>query len=116
MTLGTDLGAGPIVWSRRHLLWLLSMTAFVGPAKAENVIVEIRQFKFEPAEIQLAAGATVAQSLAKRAIDEGLEGPLADGLTLEQELFAEVFDTDDAKIGVQSFLEQGPGKARFTGR
>jgi enoyl-CoA hydratase len=64
----------------------------------------------------LAKGAVLAQAAAKRAIDEGYEGTLEDGLTLEQELFAQVFETDDAKIGVQSFLENGPGKATVTGR
>lgn len=65
---------------------------------------------------QLAAGATVAQGLAKRAIDEGLDGPLADGLALEIDLFAEVFRTEDATTGIESFREHGPGKARFKGR
>ena len=63
-----------------------------------------------------AAGATVAQGLAKRAIDRGLDITLNGGLDLEQQLFAEVFTTDDARIGVQSFLEHGPGNATFTGR
>ena len=63
-----------------------------------------------------AKGALVAQSLAKRAVDDGLDGSLSDGISLEQELFAEVFATDDAAIGVKSFLEKGPGKAEFTGR
>ena len=58
----------------------------------------------------------VAQGLAKQAIDSGLDGPLADGLALEQQLFAEVFSTEDAITGVRSFLESGPGKARFSGR
>ena len=65
---------------------------------------------------QLARGPVVAQGLAKRAIDEGLDGALAEGLALEQELFVEVFKTKDARTGVQSFLEQGPGKATFAGR
>ena len=30
--------------------------------------------------------------------------------------FVEVFGTEDAAIGVASFLEHGPGKATFTGR
>jgi enoyl-CoA hydratase len=64
----------------------------------------------------LAAGAVVAQGLAKRAIDRGLDITLNGGLDLEQQLFAEVFGTDDANIGVQSFLEHGPGRAAFTGR
>jgi enoyl-CoA hydratase len=65
---------------------------------------------------ELAAGAVVAQGMAKRAIDTGLDGSLADGLDLEQQLFAEVFGTDDARTGVASFLEHGPGKATFKGR
>ena len=65
---------------------------------------------------ELAAGAVVAQGLAKRAIDEGLDGPLPAGIELEQQLFADVFATEDAGIGVASFLEHGPGKASFVGR
>lgn len=63
-----------------------------------------------------ASGPTVAIGLAKRAIDQGLDGALAAGLDLESELFVEVFDSEDAAIGVQSFREHGPGKATFTGR
>ena len=65
---------------------------------------------------QFARGPLAAHALAKRAIDEGMDGPLLAGLQREQELFAEVFTTDDAGIGVASFLEHGPGKAEFTGR
>ena len=65
---------------------------------------------------ELAAAPVVAQGLAKQAIDQGLDGSLADGLVLEQQLFVDVFRTDDARIGTQSFLEHGPGKATFTGR
>ncbi len=64
---------------------------------------------------QLAAGPLIAQAYAKHAIDRGLDGPLADGLQLEQQLFPQSFATDDAKVGVQSFLENGPGHATFTG-
>jgi enoyl-CoA hydratase len=65
---------------------------------------------------ELAAGAVAAQALAKQAIDDGLSGALIDGLALEQRLFADVFATDDARIGVESFRQHGPGKATFTGR
>jgi len=65
---------------------------------------------------ELARGAVAAVALAKRAIDRGLDITLDGGLDLEQQLFAEVFTTDDAAIGVQSFLEHGPGKATFTGK
>ena len=52
---------------------------------------------------------------AKKAIDDGLDGALGAGLDLEQDVFVDVFRTDDAAIGVKSFLENGPGKATFTG-
>lgn len=65
---------------------------------------------------EVAQGATVAQRLIKIAVDRGVDGSLADGLARERELFEEVFGTNDARIGVASFLEHGPGKATFTGR
>jgi enoyl-CoA hydratase/carnithine racemase len=65
---------------------------------------------------ELAKGALVAQGLAKRAVDEGLSSGLAEGLALERRLFSEVFGTEDAREGLRSFREEGPGKARFQGR
>ena len=65
---------------------------------------------------ELARGPLAAHSLAKLAIDEGLEVTLAKGIALEQDLFAEVAGTEDAGIGVRSFLENGPGQAKFLGR
>ena len=65
---------------------------------------------------ELAAGAVVAQGYAKAAVDEGTETTLAWGLDRELELFEQVFTTEDAATGVASFLEPGPGKARFSGR
>jgi enoyl-CoA hydratase len=64
----------------------------------------------------LGQGAVVAMGLAKRAIDGGLDGSLAAGLDLEAEHFVEVFETDDAEVGIRSFLDHGPGKATFSGR
>jgi enoyl-CoA hydratase len=64
----------------------------------------------------LARGAVVAMGLAKRAIDGGLDATLAEGLDLEAELFADAIRTEDADIGIRSFFENGPGKARFVGR
>jgi len=31
-------------------------------------------------------------------------------------LFTDIFRTDDSQVGVKSFLENGPGKATFSGR
>ncbi len=64
----------------------------------------------------LATGATAAIAAAKRAIDRGLDGSLAAGLDLERDAFIEVFGTADARTGIRSFLERGPGQATFEGR
>ncbi|HYZ97159.1 MAG TPA: enoyl-CoA hydratase-related protein [Acidimicrobiales bacterium] len=114
------------------------LARLIGPAKAKDIILTGRQVAAEEAlriglvdevvapedlhdralalAAELARGAVVAQGLAKRAVDHGLEGSLDAGLVLEQDLFAEVFATEDARIGVASFLEHGPGKASFVGR
>jgi enoyl-CoA hydratase len=65
---------------------------------------------------ELARGPSLALALAKRAIDAGLDGTLAAGLGVEHDLFTEVFRTEDARAGVASFLQHGPGKATFRGR
>jgi enoyl-CoA hydratase len=114
------------------------LTRLIGPSRAKDLVLTGRQVGAEealrigladrvvPAEEVLdaavelagilAAGAVVAQGLAKAAIDQGQDVPLARGLEVEAELFAEVFATEDARIGVKSFLESGPGKAHFVGR
>ena len=63
-----------------------------------------------------AEGPALALRAAKQAIDEGLELDLDSGLRLEASLFATLFSTEDQHAGMASFLEHGPGKARFTGR
>ena len=114
------------------------LARLVGPAKAKDLVLSGRAVRADEAlriglvdevvpaaelldhvrarAAQLAQGAVAAQALAKRAIDDGLDLSLAEGLDLEQDLFEEVFTTTDAAIGVASFLEHGPGKANFTGR
>lgn len=113
------------------------LARLVGPARAKDLVLTGRQVTAEEAlaiglvdrvvqpdhvfdealelAARLASGAVVAQGLAKRAIDEGLELPLAGGLALERELFVQAFGTRDAEIGVRSFLERGPGQAEFVG-
>jgi enoyl-CoA hydratase len=109
----------------------------VGPAKAKDMILSGRQVAADealrigladrvvPAELvlaeamgwaaELAKGAVAGHALAKDAIDSGLETDLASGLSIEQENFVEVFKTNDARTGVESFLKNGPGKAEFQG-
>lgn len=62
------------------------------------------------------AAGPFALRMAKQAIDEGIDMDLDNALRLETHLFAATFATDDARIGMESFVENGPGKATFTGR
>jgi enoyl-CoA hydratase len=113
-------------------------TRLVGPAKAKELMWSGRHVPADealaiglvdrvvPADAvldaalewatQLASGAVVAMGLAKEAIDRGLDGSLATGLDLEAVRFIDVFGTDDARAGIRSFLDDGPGKATFSGR
>jgi enoyl-CoA hydratase len=63
-----------------------------------------------------ASGPALALRAAKQAIDSGLGVDLATGLEIERVQFAALFGTEDQKAGMRSFLENGPGKATFTGR
>jgi len=65
---------------------------------------------------KLAAGPPIALRAAKAAIDRGLDVDLGTGLEIERQRFAELFATQDQKIGMKSFVENGPGKAVFEGR
>jgi enoyl-CoA hydratase len=64
----------------------------------------------------ISSGASVAAHIIKRVVNEGIETDIATGLAGELAAFEEVFRTEDSQIGVKSFLENGPGKATFTGR
>jgi enoyl-CoA hydratase/carnithine racemase len=65
---------------------------------------------------RFAAGPAVALRAAKLAIDAGLESDLDTGLEIERLHFSGLFATEDAQAGMRSFVENGPGKARFVGR
>jgi enoyl-CoA hydratase len=65
---------------------------------------------------QFVEGPARALAAAKSAIDLGLSGSLADGLKLESQIFAALFATEDQKTGMRSFIENGPGKATFSGK
>lgn len=54
----------------------------------------------------LAAGASRAQALALRAVDEGLDATLDAGCAREAALFGEAAASDDAREGVSAFLEK----------
>ncbi|HEU5470109.1 MAG TPA: enoyl-CoA hydratase-related protein [Actinophytocola sp.] len=65
---------------------------------------------------QFAAGPARALAAAKAAIDNGLDTDLATGLKVESQVFAALFATEDQKTGMRSFIENGPGKATFSGK
>jgi enoyl-CoA hydratase/carnithine racemase len=110
----------------------------IGLSKAKEIMITGRQVKAEEAfrigladelvstetlherafalAAEAASGALQAQAMIKRAVDGGIEADLADGLKLERDLFEGIFHTADSQVGVESFLEHGPGKAQFTGK
>ena len=75
-------------------------------ALLEDAIAKAAEYARGPAALRMA----------KRAILDGLHLPLDEAVRVEAEQFGECFGTEDNTIGVQSFLENGPGKAEFTGR
>ena len=110
----------------------------VGPAKAKDIIFTGRQVRADEAlriglvdqvvpaadvyatarqwAAQFTSGPTYALRAAKEAVDRGLEVDLDTGLEIERVQFAGLFATEDRAVGMRSFVEEGPGKAKFVGR
>jgi enoyl-CoA hydratase/carnithine racemase len=114
------------------------LTRLVGPSRAKDLIFTGRFVKADealaiglvdrvlPADQvyaeavawagQFAGAASYALRAAKDCVDRGLETDLETGLEIERQQFAALFATEDRDIGMRSFVESGPGKARFVGR
>jgi enoyl-CoA hydratase/carnithine racemase len=63
-----------------------------------------------------ASGPAVALAMAKKSINKGMECSISEGLLIEAQSFCICFGSEDQKIGMRTFLEEGPGKAKFVGR
>jgi enoyl-CoA hydratase len=114
------------------------LSRLVGPSRAKDIIFTGRFVKADealaiglvdrvvPADQvyaeavawagQFTRAASHALRAAKESIDLGLEADLDTGLAIERQQFAALFATEDRAIGMTSFVENGPGKAEFTGR
>jgi enoyl-CoA hydratase/carnithine racemase len=127
-TLGIIPGAGgtqrlPRLIGEGRAKELIYSGRFVGAEEAHAIglVNEVHPAAEVPARAEelarrYAEGPGVALRAAKEVIQRGMETDLATGLLIEKQAFASLFATEDQQAGMSSFLQKGPGRARFAGR
>jgi enoyl-CoA hydratase len=97
--------SGRILTASEALEWGLVNVVYSGEELLEKTLETARR---------IAANAPVAVANARQAIHRGLERPTEAGLKIENELFSDLFETEDRQEGLQAFLQKR--KAGFQGR
>jgi enoyl-CoA hydratase len=102
--------------------WLVYTGEFVEAKEAKEIGLvdgvadgDAIELALEWAE-RFANGPTKSLAAAKSAIQRGLSAGLREGLDGELDAFIDLFSTEDTQHGLESFANEGPGKARFKGR